>query len=227
MMQKSDIKSASKSLSTRGVGRPKSGYLQGDELKEHVISAASLIYSESGYRDTSVAKIIKAAGISRPLFYRLFKSTHEVIDIIVKRANEALFEMLSTAMDEQDDIIGMMKANIDTYFEWCRNYGPVVGPIYREISDPESPAFHHRQWIVERSIKQFNYLVTKQGHQALPEVFIEGLVHVMEHIGSTTFWPKAQAESVVMQNKKIVQRILLAALAHEGLEEHIPPLSSL
>jgi len=226
-MKKSNINSVSQSLSKRGAGRPKTNQMQGEELKEHVVAASSLVYSEYGYRDTSVAKIIEAAGISRPLFYRLFKSCYEVIDIIVARANEALFNTLEQVMEKEENTLSMINSGIDIYFEWCRNYGPVVGPIYREIADPESPAYVHRNQLVAEVVQQLNTGLERQKQSKLPPMFIESLIVVIEHIGSSTFWPKPKAEAIIEQNKAIVRRIVMAALADKKESKMIPSLDTL
>ena len=226
-MKKSNINSVSQRLSKRGAGRPKTNQMQGEELKEHVVSASSLVYSEYGYRNTSVAKIIETAGISRPLFYRLFKSCYEVIDIIVARANAALFNALDQVMEKEENALSMIDSGIDIYFEWCRNYGPVVGPIYREIADPESPAYAHRNQLVAKMVKQLNAGLERQKPTKLPPMFIESLLVVTEHIGSSTFWPKPKAEAIIEQNKAIVRRIVMAALANEEESEVVPSLDTL
>ncbi|GLQ32683.1 hypothetical protein GCM10007876_31620 [Litoribrevibacter albus] len=215
----------SQSLANRGAGRPKSNQLQGEELREHVIGAASLVYSEHGYRDTSVAKIIESAGISRPLFYRLFKSCYEVIDIIVERANNALIDTTKQILATNTSLISMVSKGIDAYFEWCRNYGPVVGPIYREISDKESPAYHHRHRLVASMIEQVNQMLFEHNQPELPVVFLDGLICVIEHIGSNTFWPEEQPETIVEQNRAIVKRIVLASLVFDDKSGVVPAIS--
>jgi len=226
-MKKNNINSVSQTLSKRGAGRPKTNQMQGEELKEHVLAASSLVYSEYGYRDTSVAKIIKAAGISRPLFYRLFKSCYEVIDIIVARANEALFDALEQAMEKEENTLSMIGSGIDIYFEWCRNYGPVVGPIYREISDPESPAYTHRNQLMVKIALRLNAVFKLQQQATLLPMFIESLIVMIEHIGSSTFWPEAKAEAIIEQNKAIVRRIVMAAVANEEESKQVPSLDTL
>ncbi len=226
-MKKSSVVSVSKSLANRGVGRPRSNQLQGEELREHVISAASLVYSEHGYRDTSVAKIIESAAISRPLFYRIFKSCYEVIDIIVERANDALIDSIKQTMEKDTSFLLMISEGIDDYFEWCRHYGPVVGPIYREIYDKESPAYHHRQRLLKHIAERMNAVFVDHDQPILPFVFLDGLICATERIGSATFWPKIQPEAIVEQNRLIVKRIVLSALAFDDKNEAVPSIVDL
>jgi len=217
----------SKSLASRSAGRPSASELQGEELREHVISTAAQVYGEKGYRDTSVALITSAAGISRPLFYRMFKNRWEIVDIIVARANESLFSELIKASSAQTELLEMLSAGIDAYFTWCRSYGAVVGPIYRELNDEESPASKHRKIIVEKVIHLIQDIVEKYGYPRLDALFIDTLLRTVEHVGSTTFWPEPQEEAVVLKNRAILQRIVMAAVARPEDKGLVPSLESI
>lgn len=216
----------SKSLARRTAGRPSASDLQGDDLREHVISSASLVYGEHGYRGTSVALITKAAGISRPLFYRLFKNSREVIEIIVTRANAALFTGIMKASSQESELLAQVSSGIDAYFTWCQNYGVVVGPIYREMNDPESPACVQRNLVMEKLMDFVLGRVEGHGYPRLDSLLIDTLVLSIEHIGIATFWPKAQSEKVIKKNRIIVQRIVMATVALPEDQDAVPPLES-
>ena len=216
----------SKSLARRGAGRPSANALQGEELREHVISTAAQVYGQYGYRDTSVALITKAAGISRPLFYRLFKNCREVIDTVVARANESLFMAFLEVSSNKTDLLAMLSAGIDAYFVWCRSYGAVVGPIYRELNDPESPASVHRNLIVEKVMHLIQDIVQSHGYPRLDPLLIDTLLRTVEHIGSTTFWPEPQTDEVVTKNRAILQRLVMATVARPEDQHFVPSLES-
>lgn len=216
----------SKSLAKRKAGRPSANQLQGEELREHVISTTTLVYGQYGYRGISVALITKAAGISRPLFYRLFNNCKEVIEAIVVRANNALFMTVVKAGLAKTEPLVMISAGIDAYFSWCRSYGVVVGPIYRELNDLESPASEQRNLVVERIIRVIQDTAEKKGYPRPDPLFIDTILHTIEHIGSTTFWPKPQTEERIIKNRAILQRIVMATVARPEDLKMVPSLES-
>ena len=220
------VKDVSQSLARRKSGRPSASELQGDELREHIIAAASIVYGEHGYRGTTVEKIAQAAGISRPLFYRQFKSRWDVVDIIIKRANQALLFAADKAMSETEDLFPMLSAGIDAYFDWCRNYGAVVGPLYQEINDPESPACVHNKNTVKQMVNLLLEMVKKRNLPNYSPLLFETLVHTIEHTGSMIFWPEAQSEEVLSKSRAILQRIVTASLARPEDENQVPSIDS-
>jgi len=222
-----NVNDVSQSLASRKSGRPSAGELQGDELREHIIAAASIVYGASGYRGSTVAKIAQAAGISRPLFYRQFKGRWEVVDIIIKRANEALLYSAAKAMSETEELFPMISAGIDAYFDWCRYYGSVVGPLYQEINDPESPACVHNKNTVKAMVKLLLDMVKKRNLPNYSPFLLETLIHTIEHIGSEIFWPEVQAEPVLRKSRAILQRIVTASLARPEDENQVPSIDSI
>lgn len=223
--QSESTKKVSDKLAKRGVGRPKKSHLQGEELKQHVIAVGSELYGEFGYRSLSVAKIIDAAGISRPLFYRLFSGVDEVVGVVIQRANEELLSVTSGSRHDDDDLIDVINRNIEAYFDWCRSYGPVVGTIYREINDPDSPAHRYRKWFFDQTYEAINDVSVKTGIGPLPRVLVESIVNVIEYAGSYSFWPRALSECEIEQNKKIAMRVALSTVANEHQLDRVPCLS--
>jgi len=222
-----NVKDVSRRLARRKSGRPSADVLQGEELREHIIAAASVIYGNHGYRGTTIAKIAEAAGVSRPLFYRLFKDKWEILDIIIGRANDELVKDILVSLADTKDLFSMLSAGIDAYFNWCRNYGAVVGPLYQEINDPESPAYTHRKVAVKR-IRDLTVENTQQRHfpDYSPLVF-ETLQHTIEHVGSSIFWPVAQPEQIISQYRAILLRIVTATLARPKDVPIIPSIESI
>lgn len=208
-------------------GRPRSGELQGEGLRELVIAAAAQVYSTHGYRGTSVEMIANAAHISRPLFYRLFKDRADVIDVVVARANEALRTALMGAIAPDACLAQMLTTMMDVYFAWCAEHRGVAGAIYREIHDTQSPASVHRARIVADVT---GFIVAKMATTdlpAVPQALIETLVYAVEHVGATTFWPHVPSEAVVRQNRAVVERIVQASLADTTGLAGVPPLATL
>lgn len=224
---KKNVNTVSKSLANRKAGRPKSTQLQGDALKEHVISAATLVYGEWGFHESSVEKIAKAAGISRPLFYRLFDSKEHVIDVVVQQKNTELLLATQTAIKPLTGIMPIIDAGIDAYFKWCKNNRLVVNTIYREINDPLTPACKHYQQVVEIQLVNYFAKFEQIGLPQLRRELFLALMKVVEYAGNETIRPGQQEQDYADMQKGIVRRIVFATLAPEAEITRMPPLETI
>jgi len=210
-----NVKSVSKSLANRKAGRPKSSQLQGDALKEHVIDVASLVYGEWGYHESSVEKIAKAAGISRPLFYRLFDSKEQIVDIVVQQKNTELLLATESAIKPLTELMPIIEAGIDVYFKWCKKNRLVVNTIYREINDPLTPACKHYQQVIDIQMANYFAKFKQIGLLRLQKELFLALMKVVEYAGNETIRPGQQEQDYADMQQKIVRRIVFSTLASE------------
>ena len=217
---------APKPAARRKPGRPRADQLQGEGLREGVIEAAARVYGSQGFRGASVELIAREAGISRPLFYRLFKDRREVIDVVVARANDALREGVIKAMLPHTRLLPMLSAAMDAYFEWCRSHAMIAGPIYRELHDPDSPASVHRNQIVEDLARLLRDKTALRGGQPLHPLLLDTLISAIEHVGSRSFWPEPLPAADLAKNRAVIERIVLAAVAGIDEQPDVPGLET-
>ena len=211
----------------RRPGRPRADEPQGEGLREAVISATEQVYGSHGYRGSSVELIAQAAGISRPLFYRLFKDRREVIDIVVVRANDALQASVLAAIQPKTSLITMLLAAIDAYFAWCRSHALIAGSIYRELHDLDSPASIHRARVFEELGQLLRLKAQERGTQTLPRMMHDTLMCAIEHVGSRSFWPEPVSPQELALNRAIIERIVLASVASADEQALVPGLDTL
>lgn len=210
----------------RKPGRPRADQLQGEGLREGLIEAAARVYGSHGFRGASVELIAREAGISRPLFYRLFKDRREVIDVVVGRANDALRALVIQAVLPHMRLLPMLSAAMDAYFEWCRSHAAIAGPIYRELHDPDSPASTHRNQIVEDLTRLLQDKAAQRGVQPLHPLLLDTLISAIEHAGSRSFWPEPLPAAELARNRAVIERIVLAAVADIDEQQEVPGLET-
>ncbi|MBF7729270.1 TetR/AcrR family transcriptional regulator [Pseudomonas sp. N040] len=219
-------KPAATARARRRPGRPRADEPQGEGLREVVIAAAARVYASHGYRGGSVDLIAREAGISRPLFYRLFKDRHEVIEVVVQRANDDLRVAVLQAILPQARLLPMLSAAIDAYFDWCRSHAPIVGSIYREVHDPESPASFHQKKIIEEMAQLVRVKAEERGSQPLHPLMLETLIGAIEHVGSVSFWPQPKPPAELARNRAVIERIVLAAVAGAADQADVPGIDT-
>ena len=218
------VVSVSKDLAKRKAGRPKANHLQGNELREHIISAAALVYAEHGYHGSSVDKIAKAAGVSRPLFYRHFKSKDHVLDILIARLNQELLDENVRAITPLNDLFDVLGAAIDVYFAWCLRHKAVVRSIYREINDLSSPAGQQYQRTVEAQLHNDMAKFATLDIPAFSRELITVLTKAVEYAGAQI--TQAEDDQQIEFYRAIVKRIVFSSVATDADKHRVPDIQT-
>ena len=213
--------------SRRGRGRPAASEPSGEALREAIVTAAATVYASQGFSGSSVERIISAARVSRPTFYKHFKDRREVLDIVIARANDILREIATDRTVDAENLEDVVEATIDAYFEWGARIGPLVRPIYREIHDPQSPASFHRTRILGELTGVFAALMRSIGWPALDTRLYDALLLVVEHVGHRAFWPEAESPVEQARRRQVIARILVASLARPADQDQVPALDTL
>jgi AcrR family transcriptional regulator len=71
-----------------------------EERREAVIRAGMQVFADRGYNGTPTAEVAKAAGISHAYLFRLFPTKAELVQAIVERSNERIYEAFAQAATE-------------------------------------------------------------------------------------------------------------------------------
>ena len=72
--------------------------------RTRIIQAATKIFSEKGYQETSMDDIAKEIGVTKATLYSYFDSKKDIFNIIAISANQKLRETLRTSLDNRDYI---------------------------------------------------------------------------------------------------------------------------
>ncbi len=70
--------------------------------REHIESAASLLFTEKGISATSMDDIAKAAGYSKATLYVYFENKEEIVCILVLNSMKKLYDYISSALEQQE-----------------------------------------------------------------------------------------------------------------------------
>ncbi len=205
-------------------GRPPATEAEIEAAREAVITAAIPVYARHGYADTSVHRIIEVAGISRPTFYKLFDSKHDVINPIVWRASHELVKRIKQASQDTAEPMRRLAAIADAWLGWAHELGSLVQILYREINHPESPVPEARQWLLEALREIFQAHSREAGMDRLDPLFLDTLVMVLEHTSASLFDQGRPSTSALNRRRKVILRILIASLARPPEYAAIPPL---
>lgn len=125
-------------------GRPPQTEREAEEVRANIVAATAAVFAEHGSRGLSVALILRAAGISRPTFYRYFANTEEPLNALLEESDAQLAEGVLAALAGADDDVSIVISVVDAYLAWARARGPVLRPLFAELYDPYSVVSKHR-----------------------------------------------------------------------------------
>lgn len=81
---------------------PSRGRVTRAEREHQMLEAAARIFAEQGYRETSMASIAEAVGVSKPMLYAYFGSKQGLYLAVVDRAGEHLLSAMESLLAEPD-----------------------------------------------------------------------------------------------------------------------------
>lgn len=90
----------------------------GTDRKEEVLKIAFYLFAEKGYQ-LSMAEIAERVGIKTPSLYSHFKNKDEIIYLMVKKLVADLFDQMSRALDESQEL-GCGQAMKNVFFTSMR-----------------------------------------------------------------------------------------------------------
>jgi AcrR family transcriptional regulator len=210
-----------------GPGRPRADQPTGEVLRELVIAGAERVYSRRGYRDSSVEQICVEAGVSRSLFYRMFRDRREIIEIVVHRAYDELVRVILDRAAMENSVLTMASAATHAYLDWCVTRGSLAGPLGAERHDRESPVRVRRRQAIEELIERVDMLADRLVRPRLDPLYYETLIGAVEQLVSTAFWPQRLGDDEIARRRTLAQRLVLASLAGGADLGQVPSLETI
>lgn len=139
-----------------------------DAFRDRLLDGLAASIGERGYRDTTVADIVRHARTSKRTFYEQFPSKEECLIELLRRNNEDLIANIQAAVDPEADWQHQIRQAAGAYVDhigsrpaitlsWIREapaLGAVAQPLHRQAMDAltdmlvdltDSPGFRRAQ----------------------------------------------------------------------------------
>lgn len=130
-------------------GRPPQTEQQADQVRARIILATAEVFAQHGSRGLSVARIIEAAGLARPTFYRYFANATEPLHAVLTVSNDDLVGGIRSALERTEEPVALGINMIEAYLYWAGGHGPMLSPLFAELHDPGSPVSAYRENALE------------------------------------------------------------------------------
>lgn len=114
-----------------------------EENRRALMRAAEEVIGEYGYRDASIARITKRAGVAEGTFYLYFKSRQELFDQLLPHLGQELIEYLQKRVSGSDSALEVEERGFRGFFEFLQ-FNPSFFRILNEaeIEAPKAHAVH-------------------------------------------------------------------------------------
>jgi AcrR family transcriptional regulator len=107
------------------------------QFRMRILRAAMNVFGRLGHADTRVEDILEDAGVSRPTFYRYFKSKDDVFDAVDEVVSMSFLQTWTSAVSSVDGPAQKLEKGVDAYLQWLYATGPVASVTRRHPSHPE------------------------------------------------------------------------------------------
>jgi TetR/AcrR family transcriptional regulator len=209
----SNTSSANASVEKRGKGRPPRNAAETALIRSQIKVAAAKAFAEHGSYGLSVELITQAGAISRPTFYRYFKNTDEVLQLILREANDRLIDTVVSAIRQADGPLQKLEAGLLAWRAWGEETGPMLRAIFGEMHDARSPAAAHRQRVLEAIGIELNQMAISLGRAPFDPLQVETFVIGVEYLGYRFhFGPEAPSDALWQRTRQAMIRLALGLL---------------
>jgi AcrR family transcriptional regulator len=168
-------------------GRPPKTAAEMEAIRAAIKEAAARAFAEHGYHALSVEHILQHSGLSRPTFYRYFSNSEEVLDLVLKEANDRLLTDLQSALQSAPDAAGRIEAGLRAWYRWSVSIGPMLPSIYAVLHDESTLVATHGQRVRDAVAVQINEAVKTMNRPPLDAVQTETFMIGMEYLGYRYF----------------------------------------
>lgn len=91
---------------------------RGRERRNQLMDFAARRFAENGYHPTSVAEIVQGMGVGKGLFYWYFSSKAELLEEILREAQQDLRRRQQAAIGDEPDPVSRIELGIRASVDW-------------------------------------------------------------------------------------------------------------
>jgi AcrR family transcriptional regulator len=174
-----------------------------EQQKNSIIKAATALFSEHGSKAVSISQICLLADITRPTFYRCFEDKDALLEELYQSAvSKAVDDMLQQNPFTAANAI-QIKIAIEQVYETIFKQAKLADLLFREASDPNSPA----------------YSIINNAFERISMALLEAL-HIEQDTGQqSTGHHKVYLKALMAANQWIVHDAIIKGLSEEDKQQ--------
>lgn len=137
--------------------------------RQRLIEAMATSIAEKGYRETTVADVVRIARTSRRTFYEHFEDRESCFLALFDATNDAMMDEIAAAVHPEDPINDQVDRALDTYIANVTAQPAVYRSFVRELPGLGQPGSDRQLAVIERFARLLVELVDS-GRREQPEL---------------------------------------------------------
>lgn len=154
-----------------------------EEQTETIINAAIPLFIERGTQNTSVAQLCTAADVSKPTFYRCFKDKDELVSYLYQQSiNDHVETLVANSKNSSNLTKQALNAALDQLLDAIFAKADLAQLLYREHSDPNSPAAQIIDKTFDRLAKQLEKSIRPSAKTPPSRTFLKAMMAAFQWV---------------------------------------------
>jgi TetR/AcrR family transcriptional regulator len=210
-------------------GRPPKSAAEQAEVVDALLAATRSVFARGGYHGLSVELVLEESGLSRPTFYKHFRSVDDAIEAVLREANQDLLRRLMRALRDTDGApLWRVEAALVAFRDWGEALGPMLRPLYSELHDVHSPTSRHRKQIMELLANELARAAEPAGRPRPSRLTLDTLIQGVEFLGYHYHLESARDHAAWKATRDAMLRLAFGLLAtSEEFAEALSLLSAM
>jgi AcrR family transcriptional regulator len=182
-------------------------------MVDRFLEGASRAFAKLGYAAVRVEDILLEAGISRPTFYKAYRTKEEVFQALSERHHQEIRERIDAVAVAGGEPVALLGRMVEAFLSWRAGLGPVRRLHVVEARIPGSSIAGQRKKTLQDMTALMNQLLTTSGRAPVDPVFAVALIAALESVADSLLSAKRVELQAVERAKRIALRLLAGALA--------------
>jgi len=190
--------------------------------RERILAGAAEAFGALGHGKVRVEDILRAAGVSRPTFYKAYDNQDAVFRELSARHHREIRARILRALEIVGDPVLQVEAMVDTFLRWRAGLGPIGRVLDLEARTPGTKIASHRRATLRAMTRLSTERMKAAGREPADPVLVTALIAAMESVADSLLLSPPVPEDVLDRAKQNALRIVAGALA--GPNDPVPPL---
>jgi AcrR family transcriptional regulator len=179
--------------------------LSSPERRTLIEIAAARLFAEHGYTATRLNDIAAAAGVTKPVLYRHFRSKKDLHLALLAKHRDELLGQIVEHIDQTEPMLAQLPKTLDAWFGYVEEHPYAWKMLFADTTgDPEIRAFHEELHASARALTLA--LIQADGDVSIPAREIEPMAELIRSAttGLALWW---------LEHPEVERRLLVEVMS--------------
>jgi AcrR family transcriptional regulator len=190
--------------------------------RERILAGAARAFGQLGYAATRVEDILRAAEVSRPTFYKLFKGKNNVFQALSDIHHAEIFQRLVSATEGTDGPAEKLDRVVEAFLRWRAQLGPIGRVLDTEARVPNSRLQAHRRRVLDAVVERMQSELRRAGREDVDPLLLRALIAAAENVADSFLQERRVGKAEFARRRAVLSRLVRSALTEPG--DPVPPV---